>query len=322
MASFTRAHSVGSPTASSESGSSSASEHRAIAVSRRRSSSPRCSTTVILFCVSVPVLSEQIIWVHPRVSTAVSFRMMAFLFDMLVTPMDSTMVTTAANPSGIAATAKDTATMKVLRSVSPVIPSGPNCARNSPTAKMTIQIPITSTVRILLSWLSFIWRGVSSLWAWESASAIFPISVFMPVPVITALPRPYTTVEPIYIMFLRSPRGTSFSPPRFNTLIILLTGTDSPVRAASSIFMLALSMIRPSAGTESPASSTTISPGTSSSLFKVTIFPSRITLLVAAAISCRAAMAASALLSCTTPSTALIITTAIIIITSVKDSPS
>ena len=57
-------------------------------------------------------MSEQIIWAQPKVSTAVSLRIMAFLLDMLVTPMDNTTVTTAAKPSGIAATAKDTATMK------------------------------------------------------------------------------------------------------------------------------------------------------------------------------------------------------------------
>ena len=150
-ASFTRAHSVGSPTASPASASYSASEQRAIAISKFCSLSATCSTTVILFWVNVPVLSEQMICVHPRVSTAVSLRMMALRLDIFVTPMESTMVTTAARPSGIAATARDTATIKVLRMVSPLIPE-----RNSPTAKITAQIPITRRVRILLSWFSLI----------------------------------------------------------------------------------------------------------------------------------------------------------------------
>ena len=77
----------------------------------------------------------------------------------------------------------------------------------------------------------------------------------------------------------------------------LVTGTDSPVRAASSTFMLALSSTRPSAGMASPASSSTTSPTTSSSLRMVTVLPSRSTLLVAAAICCKASMAFSALLS-------------------------
>ena len=85
--------------------------------------------------------------------------------------------------------------------------------------------------------------------------------------------------------------------------------------------MLALSRMRPSAGTASPASRITTSPGTSSWLGRVTISPSRSTLEVAAAISCRAAMAFSALLSWTTPKIALISTTTIIMMTSAKESP-
>ena len=74
-----------------------------------------CSTTVILFCVSVPVLSEQMICAQPSVSTAVRRADdRRCCLDMFVTPMESTIVTTAARPSGMAATAKLTATMKVL----------------------------------------------------------------------------------------------------------------------------------------------------------------------------------------------------------------
>ena len=98
--------------------------------------------------------------------------------------------------------------------------------------------------------------------------------------------------------------------------MILLTGTLSPVRAASSIFKEALSNRRPSAGTESPASSSTTSPGTSSSECRITIFPSRRTLQVAAVMVCSASIAASALLSCTTPKMAFSRTTARMMITS------
>ena len=66
-------------------------------------------------------MSEQMIWAQPRVSTAVSLRMMAFLLDILVTPMDSTMVTTATRPSGMAATARETATMKVFSTREPLM---------------------------------------------------------------------------------------------------------------------------------------------------------------------------------------------------------
>ena len=171
-------------------------------------------------------------------------------------------------------------------------------ARRSCTAKMMTQMPSTSQVRIFESWLSLICSGVWPCSALERASAILPISVSMPVAVMTAVPRPYTTVEPIYTMFLRSPSGTSFvSGARLMMSINLLTGTLSPVRAASSIFMLALVRMRPSAGIASPASRITTSPTTRSSLWMVTIFPSRSTLDVAADICCRASMAFSALLS-------------------------
>ena len=76
-----------------------------------------------------------------------------------------------------------------------------------------------------------------------------------------------------------------------------VTGTDSPVSAASSILRLAFSIRRPSAGTASPASSSTMSPTTSSSLRTETTLPSRSTREVAAAISCSASIAFSALFS-------------------------
>ena len=86
-------------------------------------------------------------------------------------------------------------------------------------------------------------------------------------------------------MFFLSPSGISPPSPAPRTEIILLTGMLSPVSAASSILRLALSNMRQSAGTASPASSTTISPTVRSSLLTVIILPSRMTLEVAALIS-------------------------------------
>ena len=80
------------------------------------------STTVILFWVRVPVLSEQIIWVHPKVSTAVSFLIKALRLLIAVTPIDRITVTTAGKPSGIAATAKATAIINVLSTVPKMSP--------------------------------------------------------------------------------------------------------------------------------------------------------------------------------------------------------
>ena len=69
--------------------------------------------TVILFIVSVPVLSEQITWQHPSVSTAGKCFTIALFFDISLTPIANTIVTTALSPSGIAATAIATAVIKL-----------------------------------------------------------------------------------------------------------------------------------------------------------------------------------------------------------------
>ena len=65
------------------------------------------SLTVILFCVIVPVLSEQITSTDPKVSTDDILRTIVFLFAIEVVPKDSAIVITAGNPSGIAATASE-----------------------------------------------------------------------------------------------------------------------------------------------------------------------------------------------------------------------
>ena len=69
--------------------------------------------TVILFCVNVPVLSEQITVALPKVSTAGNFLTIAFFFTILCTPIARTMVDTATSPSGMAATAKLTAVINI-----------------------------------------------------------------------------------------------------------------------------------------------------------------------------------------------------------------
>ena len=70
---------------------------------------------------------------------------------MEVTPIDSTMVTTAGNPSGIAATAKAMAAMKVFKAVLPRIlqekgsPES-SMASTTPTRNTMAQMPSTSFV--------------------------------------------------------------------------------------------------------------------------------------------------------------------------------
>ena len=67
------------------------------------------SRAVIWFNVRVPVLSVQICDVLPSVSTDASRLTMAPRLASLVVPMARVNATTAGNPSGMAATASDTA---------------------------------------------------------------------------------------------------------------------------------------------------------------------------------------------------------------------
>ncbi len=56
--------------------------------------------------VKVPVLSDAIISVEPRVSTAGNLRTIELRLARVVVPKERTIVTMAGSPSGMAATAK------------------------------------------------------------------------------------------------------------------------------------------------------------------------------------------------------------------------
>lgn len=66
----------------------------------------------IMLVVRVPVLSEQMTEVQPRVSTEGRLRTMAFFFAMRLVPRARQVVMTAGSPSGMAATARATAILK------------------------------------------------------------------------------------------------------------------------------------------------------------------------------------------------------------------
>ena len=88
-------------------------------------SAKKWSTTVILFCVKVPVLSVQIMLVEPSVSTAGSLRMIACCLAIFFVPNERTIVTIDCSASGIAATATATANIKAL-TISCVISAEPS----------------------------------------------------------------------------------------------------------------------------------------------------------------------------------------------------
>ena len=138
-------------------------------------------TRVMRFWVRVPVLSEQITDALPRVSTAGSLRIMAFLLTMRCTPMESTIVTMAGSPSGMAETARETAVIKISRAGMPL---------DTPTTKMTAQAASARMPRYFPSCESFCWSGVCVSSSPSNRFAIFPISVCMPVAVMIAVAVP------------------------------------------------------------------------------------------------------------------------------------
>ena len=103
-------------------------------------------------------------------------------------------------------------------------------------------------------------------------------------------------------MSTRSPSATS-SPATGSTAF--RTGVLSPVSAASSISSVAATSRRPSAGILSPASKTTMSPGTSSSAGTSTSSPPRRTCALITSIFCSAATLSAALPSWFRPRIAL-----------------
>jgi hypothetical protein len=117
-----------------------------------------------------------------------------------------------------------------------------------------------------------------------------PISV--PIPVATTTPRPAPPATSVLLkaMHVRSPIGASAATGSVD----FSTGTDSPVRMASSIRSPAASISRRSAGIFSPASRSTMSPGTTPAPSILRRVPSRRTEVRGAIILRMAAIASSA----------------------------
>ena len=166
------------------------------------------------------------------------------------------------NASGIAATAKAIANKKAFPIDSPRKTLMPNKIPQKTKIAMESFLPKES---------SDICNGVRFAEVLCKRFAILPTSVCMPMSVIIIFPRPLVMKLPENTMFLRSPSATW---PGMAS-VILSTLRLSPVRALSSIFKPAHSIIRPSAGTISPASKRTISPGIRSLAGSCTTLPSR-----------------------------------------------
>ena len=118
--------------------------------------------------------------------------------------------------------------------------------------------------------------------------------------VTTIAPVPRVTAVFWNSMFERSPSATS-APGRVAAALPI--GALSPVRAASCVSSVAEWRIRPSAGTMSPASSWTMSPGTTSTAGTSSTEPSRTTFACGTCMLASASMLARAFSSWREPST-------------------
>ena len=83
---------------------------------------------------------------------------MAFLSAILFIPIDKTIVTTAVSPSGIAATARETATIKFSNRESPVL--------KYPTTNTIIQTTTTSIAKSFDNLFNCFCKGVSLSSTW------------------------------------------------------------------------------------------------------------------------------------------------------------
>mmetsp|Transcript_51143 Transcript_51143/g.128394 ORF Transcript_51143/g.128394 Transcript_51143/m.128394 type:complete len:340 (-) Transcript_51143:822-1841(-) len=238
-------------------------------------------TAVILPSVRVPVLSLHTTVQEPSVSTAGSLRTCACRLTMAPQPSERQMVTTMGRPSGMAETAKPTATMRIEKNR----PSSGCDGSRYPVVMATTMISARKAMA-MAPWmrpnlLRDFCRGVScSLWlAALRCWAMMPTWVCIPVATTRPLPDPLVTDVEAKHMFLAK---ASLASSPF-TLTCFRMSSLSPVSRASLERSSLTSMRRMSAGTRSPMDSNTRSPGTNSVASISSSAPLRITLHLGAA---------------------------------------
>ncbi len=148
-------------------------------------------------------------------------------------------------------------------------------------------------------------RGVLGVSAWAISLAILPSSVYMPVAVTIPTALPVEIVVPMYSIFFLSASNVSGG----NTSSLTFVGIDSPVNADSSTLHCQASETRKSAGTLSPSSIFTMSPGTNLVVLISISMPSRQTTHRETVICFKAPISCSALFSCQKPKNAFAVRT-------------
>ncbi|KAH3670579.1 hypothetical protein OGAPHI_001094 [Ogataea philodendri] len=179
--------------------------------------------TVMWFWVSVPVLSEQITLTEPSVSTLGNFLTMARCLAILKTPSASVTATIIGNPSGIAATAKQTLIWNMSSHERPSI---------TPISPIT---PITAKLKKESCWPSLpmaFCNGVFGFSIEDSMENTLPSAVLWPVAITIPAPWPSRTSVPINAILDLSPMlGIGLD----TTSRLFDTGLVSPVRLLSSM---------------------------------------------------------------------------------------
>jgi len=240
----------------------------------------------------VPVLSELIAEVNPRVSTEVSSFTIAFRLANWTPPTDRIHCVTVGSASGIAAIASATALTNSTSHASP---------RLRPITNITTIVRPAAAAIHRVSVSSCLVSGDFSRAVAVSIAEIWPSCVSAPVPVMTMTPLPCVTGVFMNAMLVWSPGPSS---PSGRAPASFAEGMLSPVSADSSICRALAAMMRPSAGTWSPAESSTTSPTTSCSAGISVSDPSRRTRAVAFNMDFSAFMALSALPCWRNPTTA------------------
>ena len=144
--------------------------------------------TVILFMVRVPVLSEHITEVEPRVSTACICRTRAFFAAIFFAPCASVKVTIKASVSGTAATARVTEIIIMCMA---------SCLYTKKPTTNIIIAEIMARPEIIFPTLSRrTCKVVFCCLVSVKKRAILPISVSMPVPTTIAAALPAVTRQP------------------------------------------------------------------------------------------------------------------------------
>mmetsp|Transcript_6481 Transcript_6481/g.13006 ORF Transcript_6481/g.13006 Transcript_6481/m.13006 type:complete len:353 (-) Transcript_6481:418-1476(-) len=221
------------------------------------------STTFILFSVSVPVLSEQILVAFPIVSHAARCLIKLLSLSIFLVLKARLMVTARGRPSGTATTTMVTAIMKASRtaanqpsswegSSSLFIQRIPIRARKVAPAAAIPMYPIIAAISSSFSCKGVWVCSVSSL------ALILPHCEFLPVAMTSMHPLPSTTLHP------ESAKGSTLDERSWRTCFS--TPSGSPVRLLSSTVTPPASLETriPSAGILSPGSSIIMSPTTTS----------------------------------------------------------